>query len=234
MAPDFDGAMNSVCSRSIGPVEGGDRPRVGGVEDMQVRGAGRKAERPPERVGRQAGAAHARQHHVGEPVGAHLVGERPQLVDPFGHLLRQVEPAQPVADRARRRPPDRVVAAPYPSDQIVPLGRLQPLVDALLERARAPQRVPSPRRHAPASSLASIAASSLARSASKVAIPSSRSRAATASMSMPCSARIGNVASAASRFSSTASGRTRPWSRKAARVCSGIVFTVSRPTRAST
>ena len=58
--------------------DGADRGRIGRVEHVEARPAGRDAEHRAQDFGRQARAAHAEQHDVGEAVAFDRAGERSQ------------------------------------------------------------------------------------------------------------------------------------------------------------
>ena len=73
--PDFDETMNSVRSTSIASATARDDERLGRVEHVQAQRALRRRARAPEDLGREAGAAHAEQHDVGDAVLAHLAHE---------------------------------------------------------------------------------------------------------------------------------------------------------------
>ena len=93
----------------------------------------------------------------------------------------------------------------------------------------------APARRAPRSSLLASVRSSASKSLAKDTMPSSSSVSVTSVRLMPSyERRASRSAFASSSPSSTRSAARLPWSRKASMVAIGIVFTVSRPTSAST
>ena len=69
-----------------------------------------RAERRREQLGEEARAAHSAPHDVVEVVELEVAGEREERVGLALHVLRLVEPTQPVRDLGRVVLPERVVA----------------------------------------------------------------------------------------------------------------------------
>jgi len=87
------------CRRHVDPVfDAHDRQRVGGVQDEQLREAGRGAERALEDLGGERTAAHPEEHGVAEAQFADPVSETAQLVEAGVHRLVKVQPAEALPD----------------------------------------------------------------------------------------------------------------------------------------
>ena len=115
-----------------------DRRGIGRVEDVQLRVSFDGAERVAQHVGTQARSTHAEQDHVGELATLH--GEVAQLAPLLEHLVRDVEPAQPVADLlplGRISAPEGRVLGPQAPRRIVLLQPGQLRVHRRLEPAQA-------------------------------------------------------------------------------------------------
>ena len=90
-----------------------------------------------EDLGRQAGAAHAEQHHVARPLGADLIGEALDPLDLPRHGSWQVEPAQPVGDLSHGfLEPDRRVLGPEPAAEPGGTPLHKPRIDRRAGRAQ--------------------------------------------------------------------------------------------------
>ena len=135
--PDLVETMNSVFSTSISRSTASICS--GSVESRTCRRS------PPscvpvgeaEDLGREARAAHAEQHRVGQPVGLALGDERVERVGLLEHLVGDRQPAEAVGHlgRALGRP-QRAVALPDAARDVLVVRALDALGERLLELRR--------------------------------------------------------------------------------------------------
>ena len=99
--------------------------------------SGRAALGARDHLRREAGAAHPEQHHVRDAVGDGLGGERLDLLDAAGEVVRRRQPAEAVADPGRVVRPEGVVARLQAARDVLAREPVERLAGDGLDRAEA-------------------------------------------------------------------------------------------------
>ena len=109
---------------------------MGRIENVEPRVTLALPETGAERLGTEAGAAHAEEDDVAQLAAPYLVDQLVELLIGGRRVTDEIEPAEPIDELARLRSPDRVILVPDALDDALLVESVKGFLDFALDGPR--------------------------------------------------------------------------------------------------